>query len=631
MIKQLLTAGLICAASFGAMADTQEIIWTYCNPQIEETSFGYGPDTYSVAAEYYNPGYAGLKLTKIDAYINADESLLKNMDNFTVFLTSELGGTPIVIETVEPKMSTINSTMGPDQVAVLSLELAEPYIITTKSFFAGYSLEVIRASTDAGRHPVLVDASAQIEGSCYIRTPTGTENQWNINGYSYGAATIYLTLERETSPLALNPAFPDIVYAEAGKNFDALMTVTNAGTQTVNSFTYSYSLNGGDQVTNTINLENPLAPSLTTSYELLLPMNAVAETGIYTIDFEITKVNGQPNGSAGPSTTGELDVFPYIPKHVPLMEEYTALSCGYCPRGFVAMEYIGEEYPDDAVVVCYHLEFGGNKDPMTVTGAAPVATTQYPTASIDRMKIIDPYYGDYETYGTRDLGIVDDIFRRARQVAIADISVADIEVTDNNKINVTTNATFMKQVENDKYRIGYVLSCNGLYDQTWKQTNYFSKDSQFSNTPLIDQFVSLPSSVYGLTFNDVAIITTPMRGVANSVTSVVPETPVVHNYTFDISDVKNIYGDSLNKYLDLNNMWVNAFIIDRVNGAIVNACKAPVVGSGSRVESFDADELPVSTVYYDLTGRKVNNPDKGIFIKSEILENGKVRTVKVVR
>lgn len=633
-MKKFLLTALLGAMTLGASAATQDFEWSYANNPCPLGAIGTGtPETYRVAVQFNNPNYAGMKITKIDCYLNADESTLKNIDNTQVFMASTLSRnmTYTVISDVEPTMSK----WAGEATAVLSLTLDEPYVITEKPIYLGYNLDVtsIPESNNQGqRYPVLLDKSVENPDALWMNMDSWfsqTEGQWTNDWYETGAAIIVATIEREVYANALGVAFPGVVYSEAGKDFEALLTVSNNGESSASTIGYKYSVGENEPVEKTLGLDKPLAPGVGKTYQVLFPMDAVAEAGEYPLHFEITSINGEANDAGeAASVTGELDVFSYMPRHIPLVEEYTALACGYCPRGYVAMEYLGEEYPDDAVVICYHLEFAGNKDPMTVAPYAPVNTSNYPTASIDRVSVIDPYYGDYETYGTRDLGIVDDLFRRAEEVAIADIQIRNVEVSlPDSVINVTTDVTFMKGVDDDRYRVGYVLTCDGLYSPTWKQTNYFSRDAEYANTPLIEMFYRLPSSVYGLTFNDVAINTSAMDGVRNSLTDIVPNQAKSLEYSFDVKNVQNLYRESLNPYIYIHRMWVNAFIVDKQTGIVVNAAKFPVRNVYDSVETVGMDGAPEGEAeYFDLQGRRVVNPDKGVFVK---MVDGKA--VKVIK
>lgn len=634
MKNLLLTAFIAGAALFSAQAATETFQWSNCQNPFTVGAFGtVTAEPYSVAMEFNQPNYAGMKITKIDAYINADNSTLQNINNTSVFITSNLNGNPLRSKNVTPTVVTLEG----EEVSVMTYELEEPLEIGTGNLYIGYNLNVTKVTGTGEKYPVLVDKDVYEEGTCWIKTPTLTENQWDVNGYTYGAAVIYVTIEREVFNYGCSIATDGLVYAEAGKDFEALVSITNNGAQSIDSLTFQYSINEGAPVTSTITLEEPLAPSIDDKYQVLLPIEAVDLAGVYTLDIAVTELNGQPNEAleAGGKTVAELDVWTSMPKHRPLVEEYTALECGFCPRGYVAMEYISETYPDDAVVICYHAEFSGKRDPMTVTGAMPVPATQYPTASIDRLSIIDPYYGttltSTDSSNPQDLYIITDMFERASMLPVADINIKEVVVNPTDStINVTTDVTFMKKVANDQYRIGYVISCDGLYDTTWKQVNYFSRDAAYKDTPLIEQFYRLPASVLGLTFNDVAVITTNMRGIANSITNVEIGEPISNEYSFSVKDIKNIYGQSLNPYIRIHRLKVNAFLVDKATGTIVNASRFNVRDVYDAVESIQEDQESVSTEFYDLQGRKVTNPENGIYVKSEKLSDGTVRTSKVI-
>lgn len=620
----------------GASAATQDFQWSYCKSPIDFNAYGTGmAEDYSVAMTFNQPSYAGMKITKIDAYLNADAKMAADFSNTSVFIATALTSentANIRFKEVAPQETTLEGEV----VSVLSYELEEPLELTGTPLYIGYNLTVadIPATNNTGqKRPVLTDRNIYEEGTCWVRTPYLTEGLWEINGYTYGAAVIYVTIAREVYEWGLGASFADDVYAEVGKDFDALLTVANTGNHPVNTITYEYAVNGGELTSNTVTLEGTLPPSIDNRYGVLLPIKAVETVGEYELTVNITELNGQPN-EAGEAAyaTGALLVCPYLPQHRPLVEEYTALNCGYCPRGYVAMEYIRDEYPDEMVGLCYHLEFSGVKEPMAVTGTAPVATTEYPTASIDRMAVIDPYYGDWEVYGTRNLGIVEDVFRRASDVAVADISIKDVEVSvPDSVINFKTDVTFMKSVDSNQYRVGYVLSCDGLYSKEWSQTNYFSRDQQYSNTPLIDSFVSKPQKVYGLVFNNVVIDAKAMRGISETLSDVKPFEPVTLEYSFDVKNVQNIYRESLNPYLEIHRMWVNAFVINRTNGVIVNAVRFPVRDIYSAVGNVSAEEEAVAVEYFDLQGRRVVAPEGGVYVKRSTFAGGEVKTEKVVR
>lgn len=639
MIKKFLLTTLLCAAALGASAATETFTYSYANQPCTLGAYGYNslPQMYGAAMGFYAPAYAGMKITRIDAYLNMDESSYKNISDTRVFMTDklELEVPSIVNAAVSPVLATWKNKpqFGPasdETVSVLSYELPEPYVIDANPIYIGYKLKVDKVVGEGEKHPILLDKDVvNSDGSFFYYDQGSTNGEW-MDAYTNGAAVIVVTIEREVYDYALATIMPDDQYAEVSKDFEVLLTVQNNGKNAINSLSYKYSLNGGAYIEKTLTLEESLAPSLDKSYALLLPFDPVEEIGDYAVDIEITEVNGMPNESDAAATYFILSVLPYKAKNVPLVEEFTALNCGYCPRGYAAMEYLSNTYPDDVVVICYHNDAQG-VDPMTVTNTMPVppadGVQSNPTAGLNRTGIIDPYYGDWQRYGSRPLGIVEDVFRVAAQPTIVDIQIKEVSFNAvDSVINVTTEVTFLKSVADDAYRLGYVLTCDGLWDQSWAQTNYLSRDNSIKDLPLLDEFYSLPAKVYDLTFNDVAINVEAYKGISNSLTGVTVGTPIVNNYSFNVKHIRNTSGRSMLPWLAVDRMRVNAFVIDRSTTYVVNATKFDVGNVYNEVKGIEAAEDDANAVYYDLQGRRVANPDRGIYVK---VVNG--RSQKVVK
>lgn len=48
------------------------------------------------------------------------------------------------------------------------------------------------------------------------------------------------------------------------------------------------------------------------------------------------------------------------------------------------------------------------------------------------------------------------------------------------------------------------------------------------------------------------------------------------------------------------------------------------------IKNASADAKAMSVTYYDLSGRKVQNPKHGVFVKKTVMSDGKVKTGKMV-
>ena len=79
-------------------------------------------------------------------------------------------------------------------------------------------------------------------------------------------------------------------------------------------------------------------------------------------------------------------------------------------------------------------------------------------------------------------------------------------------------------------------------------------------------------------------------------------------------------------------MRVIGIIMDRKTGRAVN-CVSSLNLNGESGVAEAAMEQPVivETVYYDLQGRRVARPERGIYIKADIYSDGSCRTSKYIR
>lgn len=632
MIKQLLLTAVIGSMSLGAFAATETFEFSYYKEPVTLGAIGASAvETLSAAMCMDQPSYAGMKVVKIDAYLNAGRATIPNLSETAVFLATNLPSAKpdILYAEVAP---VITSFAGDDDIAVLSYTLPEPYVLTGDPIYAGYFVHVDAVKDEGTRHPILLDKNVINSKAGYLRIPSVTNGAWAYDSYPEGAVTVKLTLEYEGYQYSVSIDGIDQAYAALDKEFNHVVRVANFGSEPVSSLTYKYTIEGQEEVTTTYQLPEALPQSLSTTYNVSLPFGAVSELGEYPVDIEITQVNGNTNMSDKATSYFVVDVVPFLPKRRSLVEEFTNVKCGNCPRGYVAMEYISEEYPDDAVVICYHNDMQG-PDPMTVTSTMPMAIEGNPSASINRTAVIDPYYGDYSNGVLRDLGVVEDLMEQNSQFALADIDVTATVDPETMIITATATTTFVKSVANDAYRVGYVLSCNGMQDPgnaKWLQDNYYFRDATIKDAPILNQCYDWPSLVQ-LVYNDVAVGVGGMRGVASTLNNVVVGEPIVNNYTFDISSIRNSSKESLEPYIHINNLVVNAFVVNRATGTIVNACKFPISRDVfDAVESVEAADAVVSTEYFDLTGCRVAHPANGIFIRSDKMSDGTVRTSKVV-
>ena len=125
-------------------------------------------------------------------------------------------------------------------------------------------------------------------------------------------------------------------------------------------------------------------------------------------------------------------------------------------------------------------------------------------------------------------------------------------------------------------------------------------------------FEEKESYVSGLVFNDVAVMQSEMGGIEGSIpTSVTADQPVQHQYSFDLEMAMNTSWDPIIQ--DYTKLYVVALLIDNATGIVSNAIKVPVTSGTVGIENVNR-QVDNSRTVYDLMGRRVVAPQKGIYI-----------------
>ena len=614
MIKKLLFSGLLATMSIGVYAqNTSTFEFTYANNGATMGAIGDRvAETVDVAMLLDNPAMAGMKVTGIKAYTN----VWTDITNSSVWIADRLILNNGVFKPgiAQYDVTPVQGAYGGDsELGLFSATLDEPYVLTGEPVYFGYSTSIVNASGMGQQYPVLTTKNYH-EGSFYFHSTKGITNWTDYSGN--GCAVIILTIEKDSQEYSVGINSFGEVFAADGQGFNVPVSLVNAGSQPINTLTYTYNYDNIDQLmTGTYTFETPLDPDLYNTTDVTLQFDPINGLGKHNVNMTITEVNGMANTNQAASGEFSLEVYSYLPTHRPLIEEYTGLWCGYCPRGYIAMERIAEDYGDAQVSICYHDNSQG-ADPMTVTRSFPMAVSGFPNSSVDRIDLIDPYYGSSNT----DMGILGDVNSAMASLAVADINVS--AVMDGDIIKVTTETSFIQDVKNANYQIGYVLTCSGLSDPSWFQSNYFARQSNLMGTPL-EEVAQWPSRKGGLIFNDVAVDVSGMLGIRSSLpTTIESGETYVHEYEF------NTAGNPVIK--DQTTLTVTAFVIAKNNGRIVNANKYELPEKFNGVDKVSTPAEVIAVEYYDLTGAKVLNPNKGIYIKSEKLSNGQTKSSKVI-
>lgn len=608
-MKKLFALFIATFAYFNMVAESAVIDYTYAHGELG--AYGKGKkEVVDVAMCLNDSTLAGMRLHGFKAYITTTDGI----GNTSMWLSRQLtldenkANAPDVASYDVTAVETVYDDIT--GLAVLSIDLPEPLILTEEPLYLGYSMTINDISTEKQKNPIVISEGANPNGLFLHMSKSilkWMEYSSNINA----VALIVASLENDFPEYSLGFDSCSPFLAARDEDFQATFMVTNFGVNNVENVRYTYSIDGGDTLEGYEELTDPIKPGYTSKSPLALTFAGVAELGQHGLEVTITEVNGSANDSRSATISCSFEVLPFVPVHRPLVEEYTGLWCGWCPKGYIGMEMIAEKFGDSQVSICYH-----NQDAMTVTSTYPIDVTGFPNASVDRIALIDPYYGSHEGV---QFGISLNVEAQMAVLPECGIDLRASLVDD--KVEVSSSVKFIQDFEDASYEIGYVLVCNGLSENTWGQSNYFSGSSGYQGTPL-EVLANWPSKVYGLVFNDVAVDVSAMKGISNSIPSDIEMAKEYTNdFTFDIA------GNSLIK--DTNKLVVTAFVINKKTGRVVNANKFALGTDNNGIGLIDNDADIVATEFFDLTGRRVLNPSQGIFIKTEKLSDGSIRTAQI--
>ena len=597
-------AAAAALASIGAAAQST-LDFSYNTAGEQPRGYGFHKlETYDVAIRIQNPSFTGARI--IGMYVTIPGTAAQITD-CSGWLSTDLR--------LENKVNApdIASKAGViDDHEMLYITFDEPYTIPAEGVYVGYSMTVteLQGMTEA---PVAVVYGTDPNG--FFIHSSRSQRKWAsyVDRFDPGAVSaMVVQLEGDFSADAAAARLPQTSFVEVNRESTFSLTVVNSGSKPVSGIDYSWSADewsGFGSYTFPTQIEGHFGASATAS----LPLPTLERLGTYPFTVKIDRVNGVENRDAGASASAELTVVPFIPVNRPLVEEYTGLWCGNCPRGYVTLEEMNELYGEQFVALAWH-----NGDPMAVTDDYPSYVSGFPTAYINRASEIDPTD-------------IPGLFPQVRaEIPLADIDVALEWNADGTVLTATSTTRFVKDVEWADYAVAYVLVQDGMKGDTWVQSNYYAGDTTLTGK-YWDLFTQGKSGVVGLTYNDVAIAYTTFEGVDGSLPEVIAmDTAYEHSCSFRPGEVLNQSGDPLLQNPD--NLRVVAMIIDRTTGRPINCNSSAYADGRDRPESGIralATEASVSDIsYYDLQGRRVMHPVPGLYLRVETLTDGTRRTVR---
>lgn len=608
MIKRLFLCALMCLALTCGAATTYEFSYVdNCENYIGISS----AETYDVAIFLPGDLYKGYKVVSLTAPVNGSKSKYKDVCVWAATELKTSGGVNVTDVSYDASITNGNVT----------LEFPEAYTIPEKGAYLGFSVTVRSLDMSEGtRFPIGFGYPANPNGF-WIRTSKSVPAWTNLALEQGISAAITLGVQSdniEPESVMISEA-PANIYAKVGEKGSAEFTMSTFGSTPVSSVDVDFTIAG---VTSSCHydLPEPTPVRLGKSFTVPVEIPAQSEKLSEDVEFTVTKVNGVANKSTDPSAISAVHVMSDIPRHQALFEEYTCVKCPYCTRGFAALEYIRENYPD-FVTASYHNTMQGS-DPMACVDNFPNNVSGNPYAFIARSIGCDPYYGT-QTYSTI-LPVVDDIKAVNNQITPWEVKVS--YSWDSDDLLVAKADVRSYTAQKGDFKIAYILVADSLQGKStsWIQSNGYSSYAQDPDCiPQLNDFCrggKYGKSSVRLVFNDVVISGEGIHGVAGSVPeSLAAEETVSHSFTYDLSKVSSL----IRQQLDKKNLRIIAVLLDK-DGVALNCAKVEVNKDFSAAEGIEAEYPDAPVEYYDLNGVKVSNPSGGLFIRRQGNRTSKV-------
>lgn len=574
--------------NYGFYTGSEEVLSTTNNSK---------PETYDVAVKFNNPALVGTKIESITFPLQEVEGI----SDISVFLTSQLR-----VENGKNAADLVVKSVTPAEPGFITVKLDKPYTIPEGGVYVGYSLTVNDVdNVMANAEPINI-MDQYTEGGYYLHTSDGVLKWLDFGEFLGGSSLIQIKVAGSNIMAnAATIAQDEAQYVKTGETITVPVTVTNHGAKGIQSFDVAYTV-AGQNGTQHFDAAVDAFFGKSTKVELNIP--AITEKGNYELEVKIDKVNAAVNEDVNNGTTIPVMALNSIPKKRTLLEEYTGFWCGWCPRGYVALEKLAELYPDDYVLVSYHND--DNLEIM-VSDDFPSDVLGFPDAWMDRAVELDAYYGT----GYNDFDIAVDLAASNKQFGYADINIVPTIGDNLSTINIDAEVVFPFNLNDGNFTVEYILTSDGLTKESWGQSNYYANAS--NGYPLyMDQFSKTENStIYGLVYNNVAVLTSEILGGSkNHITTAAADVPVKLSYSFSVDDAVNTSNAPVIQ--KMQNLKVVALLIDATTGKVVNANVAKLDDSMGISMIEVGDRANSSATYFDLQGRRVAMPAKGLYINN---------------
>lgn len=477
-----------------------------------------------------------------------------------VFITKDLNEEPVRLQSV----SGLPNYVFYDHQIVLD----EPYEITAEedALYFGVRLHA----------PVSKNAcylAGDLINSCSTNQIIGISDdgswptEWTEYGMTDGSLCLGLGITGESLPenslSIVNSVFPS--YVKTGETGTYTLYLKNLGTNPIDNYVVSTKVGDAENKVQKIEPMWPIRSMSTVRHQIPdIPFNG---EGFMPVEISITEVNGVAVENPTVFNSEALAYSSGYQRNI-LIEEFGGPTCGWCPAGYVLMDYAAEKYPERIIAVngqvntadqCPDYEdFIINNVPSIPYTWINRVSSEIPAnvgeGSAYTRKLVDNAFAKYDAYPS--------------YCNVNIISASKNEET--NMVDVTAEAEF--SIASDyPHRFSFILTEDNV--GPYKQWNNYA-GGMFGEMAGWENLSDRVDYIY----NDVIRVCKDVDGIPGSCPESISKGQKV-TYTTSIPLDNVTYGD----------LKVVAYVINTNNGEVMNAVRTNVKNGSQGVSSVDND------------------------------------------
>lgn len=529
---------LLLAAAAAPVCQAQEgLSYGYCSDNITGNGFN-SSDKYWIAAAF--------RMTEADVERFNDCEVTGVSIGFgsgrnkeiKVFMTYDLAEEPFYTQTGRVRA---HQWVDIPVTNPVKIEKGKPFYIGYR-----YYVDNLSAHPIGGDDNVLsfTDGADWMSGAM---TEDALAGAWQQYGSSVGNVCIRAIINGDNLPqsscVPVGLIMPEL--ATPGENFDFTLSFTNASTAEVKNVEVIYKLGEDEEQTVEYTFPEPVAPNARGEVKI------TAKTDQDQLEIpswaSISKVNGEPNDMAERKAYGTLVCTTGLFERKMVVEKFTGVYCGYCPRGIAGFDHMNKYYAGTFIGIA--IQNYSTSDPMYCPAYLPwseVYKGGAPHCTINRNKLFstNPEKGVLEA-------AYNQIYTRTSNIGI---KVKAEPTASSHAYNVTATVNVARDVEDVDYAIVFVA--------TEDKVGPYGQINNYNSMPGCPEFSGKGSTV-SMLYDDVARnISSEWTGCANSVPSSL-KAGEDYNYSVDNFSLGNTKVPM--------NANIIALLVDKSTGEIINA------------------------------------------------------------